>query len=110
MAKHEDKILVIIKRPGEEPHVENGFPNTLEALQQAVGGYIETVRIASGEVLILNEEGWILDLPINRAFGRDFAGTMVLAGVRGDEFCSLQASRVPYLLRSMGLIGAIPCV
>ena len=38
----ENQILVIIKEPGKDPVVEPLFDNTLEAFQEAVGGYIET--------------------------------------------------------------------
>ena len=38
----ENQILVIIKEPGKDPVVEPLFDNTLEAFQEAIGGYIET--------------------------------------------------------------------
>lgn len=43
----EKQILAVVKEPGQSPRVEPLFDNTLEAFQQAVGGYIETVTIAS---------------------------------------------------------------
>lgn len=43
----ENQIMVIIKEPGKEPYIEPLFENTLEAFQTAVGGYIETVTIAT---------------------------------------------------------------
>ena len=39
-------MKVIIKQPGKEPEVAE-IENTLPALQQVVGGYIETVTLAA---------------------------------------------------------------
>ena len=64
--------------------------NTLKALQREVSGYIETVTIASDEVIICNEEGRILGLPDNcRVCGVDFVGTVLIVGTKGDEFCDV---------------------
>lgn len=61
--------------------------NTLEALQKAVGGYIETVTVASDLVIICNEEGRLLGLPYNVTLcGTEFVGTILFAGVDGEEF------------------------
>ena len=59
----EKQILVVIKRPGEEPVVEPLFDNTLEAFQREVGGFIETVTFATDMCLICNEDGRIKGLP-----------------------------------------------
>lgn len=53
------------------------IPNTLEALQAEVGGYIETVRLSEDILAIVNEEGWLMDLPENRHYS-GVAGPMVL--------------------------------
>ena len=96
----DDKILCIIKRPGEEPMVEH-IENKLEAFQAAVGGYIETVQFAQDGVLIVNEEGRLLGLPTNKVMGMPLVGTVVCVGVKGEEFASLKAANVPLLLRGM---------
>ena len=84
-----EKIKVIIKEPGEAARVDE-IPNTLENLQKAVGGCIETVTVADDLVLVCDEEGWIKDLPYNvTLFGHQFFGTLLVAGVRGDEFASV---------------------
>ena len=99
----EKQILVIIKEPGEAPRVEPLFENSLEAFQEAVGGYIETVTVAIDLVIICNEEGRLKGLPYNcTAFGVDFVGAVVVAGVKGDEFASIPASVVPMFLRGWG--------
>ena len=57
------KIIKIV--PGHEP-VMADIDNTLKALQKAVGGYVETVTLPrTGLVVIVNEEGRLLDLPEN---------------------------------------------
>lgn len=95
----ENQILVIIKEPGKDPVVEPLFDNTLEAFQEAVGGYIETYSLAEGVCIICNEEGKLLGLPYNMSiFREDFVGTLVAVGVKGDEFASLKASQVPALM------------
>ena len=59
------KIRAIVKRTDEQyGHVTN-ISNTLKNLQNTVGGYIETVKIAGNAVLICNEEGKIRDMPYN---------------------------------------------
>ena len=49
------KISVLIKGPGKNPrHV--WISNTLENLQKTVGGYIESVTLATDMCIICNEE------------------------------------------------------
>ena len=99
----EKQILVVIKEPGKEPVVEPLMENTLEAFQQAVGGYIETVTLASDIVIICNEEGRLLDLPFNvNICGCDFYGTIFAVGTKGPEFASLKSYLVPSALKLLG--------
>lgn len=83
------KISVLIKDPGKQPrhvHIENSLKN----LQTTVGGYIETVTFATDAVIICNEEGRLLGLPpCCTICGMDFFGTVVIAGVAGEEFTDL---------------------
>lgn len=98
-AAKEAQILVCIKEPGEHPRVEPLFDNTLEALQKAVGGYIETVTIASDLVLICNEEGRINGMPYNVTIaGCDFYGPVLAVGIAGDEFASVRGVLVTTVL------------
>ena len=96
----ENQILVVIKEPGQAPRVEPLFDNTLEAFQKAVDGYIETVTVAKDLVIICNEEGRLRGLPFNvELFGVGFVGTVIVAGVKGEEFASLKSVHVPHILR-----------
>lgn len=99
----ENQILVVIKEPGQPPQVEPLFSNTLEAFQQAVGGYIECATITNDLVIICNEEGRLQRLPFNVGIlGRGFVGTVVAAGVKGDEFASIKAQHIPLVLKLLG--------
>ena len=42
-----------------------GNPFTLEELQEYVGGYIEIIRLTDKYLMVVNEEGRLLDLPFN---------------------------------------------
>lgn len=89
---------VILKRPGRAPEVVQ-LDNTLEALQAAVGGYIETVTIAADVCFICNEEGRLLGMPYNGRFlGVDFVGPVLVAGIDGEEFCGLTREQISRLL------------
>ena len=82
-------MKAIRKKPGCAPEIIE-VDNTLAALQTEVGGYVETVTIASDAVIICNEEGRILGLPHNgRFFGVDFVGTILVVGRSKDEFCAV---------------------
>ena len=98
-AAREAQILVCVKYPGEEPRIEPLFENTLEAFQEAVGGWIETVTLCTDLVLIVNEEGRIRGLPYNTTIcGCQLYGPVLAVGVKGDEFASLKAAHVRTVL------------
>ena len=99
----ESKIFVVIKEPGKAPVIEPMFDNSLESFQKAVGGYIETVTISDDLVIICNEEGRLMDLPMNvEVAGIGFVGTIVVAGVDGEEFSSVKSRYVPLVLQLLG--------
>lgn len=52
----------IIKSNGEEISL---LGRSLEAYQQAVGGYIEEIYLPDGRVMLVNEEGRLHGLPPN---------------------------------------------
>ena len=66
-------MRVIVVEPTETPAVRD-IGSDLESMQQIVGGFIETVYPFEEPVaLVCNEEGKLLNLPLNRAL-RDKAG------------------------------------
>ena len=87
------KIKVIIKRTDEEVgHVTN-ISNTLENFQKHVGGYIETVTLKDGVVIVCDEEGMLKGKPRNCTInGGAFVGDIVVVGVDGDEFADVPIS------------------
>jgi hypothetical protein len=59
-------IKVIMVRVGQDPMVED-MDNNLEAMQKAVGGYIEGAAMLKPNVMLMcNEEGRCIGLPANR--------------------------------------------
>lgn len=98
----EKQIFVVTKHPGEKPQIDPLFPNELSALQNFVGGYIETVTLAEDVVLVCNEEGRLQGLAPNVCLqGQTFVGPVLVAGIHLDEFASLPGSRVPRVLRAL---------
>ena len=55
----------IIRADGSVEEVEMPKKDGLPFMQQVVGGYIEIVRIPDGRLMVLNEEGKLLRLPLN---------------------------------------------
>lgn len=95
-------MLVIRKDPGQPPELVV-MENTLEALQQAVGGYIETMTFSLDVAIICNEEGLLMGLAPNCSFlGIPFVGTILIAGRSGEEFCSLSHTAQQLLLSQLG--------
>lgn len=61
-------ISTLLKANGEIRHyAPAGKKFTLDELQKAVGGLIEFVQTPKGNILVVNEEGKINDLPLNVA-------------------------------------------
>ena len=91
-------MKVIYKAPGCAPEPRD-IPNTLEELQATVGGYIETVTIASDAVIICNEEGRLRGMPHNVKFlGVDFVGPILIAGVSDEDFTDLPPEQMGFLM------------
>ena len=87
-------MKAIRKKTGCAPEIVE-VENTLEALQQEVGGYIEVITLPYGAALICNEEGRILGLPDNgRVCGVDVVGTILVVGRDRDEFCDVRGAGI----------------
>ena len=106
----EEKIRVLMCPANGEPHLTN-IPRTLRSMQEAVGGYIETVTLMTRPkvILVCNEEGLIKRLPLNRSlpdpqlFGMsvwNIVGDCFLCGTRGSSFTDLPESLRSQMLRS----------
>jgi hypothetical protein len=92
------KIKCIVKRPDEQFGHMTWISDSLENLQKTVGGYIETVTLDNGVVLICNEEARLRDMPYNFTLRRMWGvvtiqnaifGTVIACGADGDEFADI---------------------
>lgn len=104
-----NKIRVVIVEPGNEPK-EKGISNTLEELQNIVGGYIEAIplhnEIGSDLNIVCNEEGKLLGLPLNRALDSDIlCGTFIVVKSDEDNFVSLTDDEVKNVKDRFALSG-----
>ena len=76
------------------------MPNTLEALQAAVGGYIETVKLTTELTLVCNEEGIIQGLPFNgMVFNLPIYGDFLIVKTWRDEFTTLSMEEANAVIR-----------
>ena len=82
-----DLIKVLFVEPHKEPY-QAEIPDTLEAKQQAVGGYIEYVYNEDETALVCDEEGKLKGEEGNRYldYGGIVAGSFLVVGL-GDEDC-----------------------
>lgn len=80
-------MRALFKEPKDEKFRTLVIPNQLKVLQQLVGGYIETVTIATDAVIICNKEGRIIGQEYNCNFcGIDLVGPILIVGTDGEEF------------------------
>lgn len=80
-------MRVLYKSPIDKGFRQLNIPNDLHAIQELVGGYMETHTFTTDCCVICNEEGRLLGLTHNCKFcGTDFVGPILLVGVDGDEF------------------------
>lgn len=94
-------MKVLIVEP-MKPCRAQEIPDTLEAMQAIVGGYIQAVYPFRDEVaLICNEEAKIQGLPYNRPLTNDrgipydmICGTFFLAGLGAEDFISLTEEQI----------------
>ena len=85
------KIKVVVNRPDEEYGHMTNISDSLENLQKTVEGYIEVYPLADDVVIICNEEGRLRNLEPNFSIrgGPQFYGTVIFAGIDGEEFADL---------------------
>ena len=104
-ANTSNTITAILVKPGQIPEIIE-IPNTLEAKQDIVEGYIQAIYPFEDEVAIIcNDEGKTNGMPLNRALyisgdmnvsGMEpgdiydiIAGNFLVVGINRDNFCSL---------------------
>ena len=91
------QIDVYIMLPGEAPYKAR-IDNTLEALQEIVGGYIEIVSFPKDLIVVCNEEGRLRGLPETcDVCGVDFCGPVIFAGADGEEITDCPVHMEPLI-------------
>lgn len=92
-------MKAIIKEVGKEPKVID-IENTLEALQKAVGGYIEALNIGGNILMICDEEGKLKRKPYNFDLGNDkIVGDVIFTKDDGKEdFTDLSENDIETIL------------
>lgn len=96
-----DKLKVIMIQPEKEPQIVE-IERNLEALQNAVGGFIEVIYPFEDHVgIVLNEEGKLIGLKPNRALKDEegqlydiIMGNFLVVGLSEDDFCSLTDEQI----------------
>lgn len=106
-----NEIQVVIVEPMKKPFKKT-IPNTLDAMKEIVGGYIENVTIGETKTgarigCVVNEEGKLMGLPFNRRIIRfdDLAGTFFITAynLEGDNV-SLSDADCESLVRKFSTI------
>lgn len=84
---------------GGNPYIKH-IENNLHALQAAVGGLIEVVRLSGDVLLICDEEAKLKDKDGNRRIGREIiAGDFIVVGDDGEHFRSLTQSEIDAVMK-----------
>jgi len=95
-------IRVVIKRPNELAYVTD-IKNDYETIRNIIGGYLEVFPFAFDIICICDEEGKLKGLKPNFIHSQDvIVGTVIFAGVKGENFASLTGDQINFLLKTLG--------
>lgn len=89
---------IIVYELDKEPYIKE-IDNTLEAMQEVVGGYIEPVQVATDAIAICNEEGVIRGLPINKRGRITLFGTFFICKVKGESFTGFSLKQANEIMK-----------
>ena len=97
--KGEVIMKIVVKRAGKNPEVKE-IKETLENLQEIVGGYIECIDFGFSNILLVcNEEGKLLGLPANFVFRGDvIVGDVFFCSAGREDFGSLTDDQIVFLM------------
>lgn len=97
-------MTAIIKNPGQPAFIRQ-IDNELSALQDLVGGYIQTINLPGRIIMIVNEEGKLMGLKPNFRLEHDLiVGTAVFVSADGEEFAGLSERQENYIWRMMSCV------
>ena len=95
-------MRVLVVEPERRPEVRE-IDDSLKAMQEIVGGYIQPIYLDDSVALVCNDEGKLMNLPANRGL-RDkdgqiydiVSGTFFLCGAPADSdhFTSLTTEQI----------------
>lgn len=96
------RVMVIPVDATKDTYTIELSGDTLHAMQELVGGYIECATPAQlreqGIELIVNEEGLLAQLPPNeKLFPFFLVGQVIAVGVGEEDFISLTPEQIEYL-------------
>ncbi len=95
-------MRAILKKVGEAPKIIE-IENTLEALQDAVGGWIEAIYLDNNAVLICDEEGKLKGLPSNFVTSSDIiVGDVLFVSVADEDFTDITAEAEQTVMDLLG--------
>lgn len=92
-----DNINVIVWDIAGPPEVRS-IPNTLEAMQEIVGGWIQVVTVGNSYILVCNEEGRMMNLPPN-PYLPSYVGPVFLCRSEGEEFTGVDEDDIEKYVR-----------
>lgn len=76
--------IIYTDKEAEDYTPKNGSTFELEEMQEIVGGYIEIIRLNDGRIIVVNEDGLNLNLPVNieatNILRRDHSTTQYIVG------------------------------
>lgn len=88
-----DKIKIVLVEPDIAVPEIKIIPNTLEQFRNLIDGYLEIAKTIGDIHFVVNEEGLIKQLPINRGL---YAGNIVVVKSYGEDFVSLSDDEANY--------------
>jgi hypothetical protein len=98
MKESENKTLHVLRvKPGKVPE-EKDIGSDLNSLQAEVDGLIECVYMDDGAIIVVNEEGKLNGMEMNRRLGDDIlCGPFFIVRDNGKgDFASLTSSQIEY--------------
>lgn len=105
------KIKALVKDPGKAPVIQK-VENTLEALQELIGGNIECIQTGTlpGVLVLVDEEGKLKGLPQNfPLYERDVlvdqvVGRAVFVGTDREDFGDIPVIAAELIVKFMPII------
>lgn len=102
----ETVIKILVKRVKEKPEVVK-VENALSPLQDLVKGYLETVQLNRDIIMVVNEEGKLLDLENNfhvisqQRILDTVVGNAFFVSSEGAEFTSLSDKQIETIQKAL---------